>query len=146
MATVGGKPMCHGKYTPHTHARTHMHTHTCTHCEFFVRKTCCVFGGMTIHNSGKDPHCMQLACKDGTGYFIAWPRTEETRNVLPDKEGVMLSGRCLRPHGWLHGVRELKCERKRGFTGSAGPARTSSKREEDARLGAPSLLGPLVSK
>lgn len=54
---------------------------------------------------------MKLACMDGTGYFTAWPRTEETRNVLPD-EGVMLSGRCLRPRGWLHGVRELKCKEK----------------------------------
>lgn len=140
MATVGGNPMCHGKIHT-THARTHTHTHT----EFFVHKTCCVFGGMTIHNSGKDPHCMQLACMDGTGYFIAWPRTEENGNVLPD-EGVMLSGRCLRPHGWLHSIRELKWERKRGFTGSAGPARSSSKREEDARLGAPSLLGPSCLK
>ena len=39
---------------------------------------------------------------DGTGYFIGWPRTEETRNVLPDKEGVMspLDRTMAGPDGW----------------------------------------------
>ena len=108
MASVEWKPMCvMARYTPHVCACAH------THPEFSVYKNCCVFGGMTIHNSGKDPHCVQISLHGWQRLLPnqSWPRGKETRNVLPDKEGVVLSGRCWRPHGGLHDVRKLKCER-----------------------------------
>lgn len=37
----------------------------------------------------------------------------------------------MRPHGWLHGVRKLKCERQGGFLGPAG----SAKEERECNVG-----------